>query len=148
MVVYSDKIPDCKHFTWHDSCYLPSWQIHHIPSDVEQQNIIATALIMEKIREYLGLPINIHVWMRPILNNPTSKYNGQDYNKLVGGAINSEHKVGNAVDFDVSTLTCDNVRAKLLSKLIEFNIRMENKFLSNWVHVDRGIPHPNRFFIP
>ncbi len=103
---------------------------------------------MDRIRDFLGVSINVHVWIRPILNNPVSKYHGQDYNKLVGGATHSAHIDGSAVDWDAQGFACDDVRSKLLSKLDEFNIRVEDKPQSNWVHCDIYPPRPNRYFIP
>lgn len=142
---YKDLIPSSKYFTWHEALWLPKYSCYHIPSDIEKENIIKTSLVMDKIREYLNSPIIVHIWLRPILNNPNSKFNGQDYNILVGGAPHSAHKQGLAVDFHPVTMTCDEGRAKLISKLAEFNIRTE-KDATTWIHVDLFPPSPNRYF--
>lgn len=137
------------HFTSHDSLYLPSWNVEHIPTEVEKSNLLITFQKLELIRDFLGgKPVNVHCALRPILNNPTSSYHSQDYNQFVGGSKNSAHKIGKAIDFHVVGISCDEVRAKLLPKLEEFNIRIENNPGSTWVHFDTFPPNPNRFFKP
>lgn len=144
--------PSCKitdHFTVHDACYLPSWGVLHSPSTSEIDNLLKIFQKMEQIRSFLGdKAINVHCAIRPILNAPGNSHNGECYNDFVEGASQSAHKIGLAVDFDVVGLSCDEVRAKLMCKLAEFNIRMENKPLSNWVHCDNAPPKPNRYFVP
>lgn len=140
-----ELIPGCSHFTWKDALWLPKYNCLHIPSEIEKQNIIKTALLMEKIREYLNSPIIIHIWIRPILNNPESPFHGQDYNILVGGAEHSAHKIGLAVDYHATLLNCSEAKAKLVSKLAEFNMRLE-KDTTNWIHSDLYPPNPNRYF--
>lgn len=103
------------------------------------------ALKMELVREELDSGIIIHVWIRPVLNNPDSSFHGQDYNELVGGAPQSGHKKGMAVDWHPLKMTCDSAKAKLISKLKDFDIRME-KDTTNWIHTDILPPHPNRYF--
>lgn len=138
------KISD--HFTVHEATWLPSWSIYHTPSEDEKTNILNTVSKMELIRAYVNAPINVHVWIRPsIVNNPNSSYNGQNYNEYVGGASNSAHITGLAVDFDVQGISCGDIKAKLLIKLQEFNIRCESD-TTNWVHIDLYPANPNRYF--
>ena len=137
-----------KHFTVKEACYLPSWDVMHIPSEDEKQNIVKHAAKMDLIRDYLGVPLSVHCWMRPILNNPESEHNGQDYNALVKGAKNSAHKVGLATDYNAEGLNCDEVRAKLESKLEEWDLRMEKNPGSDWVHNDSAPVISTRYFIP
>lgn len=107
---------------------------------------------MEKVREYLGdNDINITSWIRPLIvscDNP--RYNGQNYNRLVGGAENSAHIGGLACDFTVSRITCDDVRHLLQDQLELLQLRMEKKPGSNWVHLDSRQPPPGqpRYFRP
>jgi len=151
MIDWNDpKSQITEHFTVHDATYLPTWQIYHQPSDVEKQNIITTAGKMELVRQELGRPLLAHCWIRPTsVNCPGSAYHGRNYNALVGGAKNSPHIDGEAVDFNPVAMTCGDARAVLLPKLEEFQIRMEN-IEGNWVHIDTRQPlagHP-RFFRP
>jgi hypothetical protein len=138
------------HFTVKEALWLPSWQVMHIPSEDEKVNILKHAQNMDKVRDFLGVSLNVHCWLRPILNNPASDKHGQDYNAFVKGAKNSSHKTGLATDYDAFKLICDDVRAKLESKLEEFDMRMERMPGGNWVHNDSGdVPEGgHRFFIP
>ena len=137
-----------KHFTVKEALWLPSWQVMHIPSEGEKTNILKQAAKMDLIREFLNVPINIHCWLRPILNNPSSSHHGQDYNALVKGAKNSAHKIGLATDYDAKGLNCDDVRAKLVPKLDEWQIRMEKMPGGNWVHNDSAPVIASRYFNP
>lgn len=146
---YSELIPGCSHFTWHDALFLPSWKTHHTPSQDEIDNLTRVFQKLEVIRDFLGCPINVHCAIRPILNNPSSPHNGEDYNQLVGGASHSAHRVGLAVDWNPVGMTCDEGKAKLMAKLQEFDIRMENNGQgASWIHIDLIPAHPNRYFIP
>jgi hypothetical protein len=137
-----------KFFTVKEACWLPSWSIMHIPSEEEKQNIIKQAAKMDLIRGFFGVSIRVHCWIRPILNNPNSEFNGKDYNALVKGAKNSAHKVGLATDYDVEGLNCDDVRAKLEPKLEQWQIRMEKMPGSDWIHNDCAPVIAYRYFNP
>lgn len=136
-----------EHFTWHEMLYLPSWQVEHIPSEDEKTNLLKLANKMEEIRTLLGKSINVHVTLRPILNNPDSPHNTEDYNKAVKGATHSAHKVGLAMDWDCGE-DCDVTREFLVPHLEALNVRMEQNKGGNWVHIDLIPPNPNRYFIP
>jgi len=143
--------PISKYFTVKNALWLPSWQIIHIPSESEKANILKHAKNMDKIREFVGVPLRVHCWIRPgALNNPKSDKNGQDYNAFVKGAKNSSHKTGLATDYDAVGLNCDDVRAKLEPKLEEFNMRQERMPGGNWVHNDSAelTTGGHRYFVP
>ena len=138
-------------FTVREACYLPSWQIMHTPSAAEQARILVAAQYMEAVRAFLERPINVHVWIRPVsVNCPGSPYHGRNYNALVGGAPQSAHITGDAVDWNPYSMGCEEARYLLLPKLAEMGLRMENRAGSNWVHLDNRTPPPkgNRFFLP
>lgn len=139
-----------KYFTLKEATYLPKWNTCHIPSTEELENIKKLALVMDKVREFLGTPCNVHVWIRPTaLNNPESEHNGKNYNELVKGAKKSAHIEGIAVDCDFEGMTCDEARAKLEPKLEEFGLRMEKNSGSSWIHLDlREVNGGRRYFIP
>jgi hypothetical protein len=138
------------HFSVKEALWLPSWGVMHIPSDDEKANILKQAANMDKIRDIVGAPINVHCWIRPILNNPASAHHGQDYNAFVGGAKNSCHKIGLATDYDVTGQNCDDVRALLEPQLDDLGMRMERMPGGNWVHNDSGVVPPggHAYFIP
>lgn len=139
------------HFTVHDCTYLPSWQVSHKPSLDEKINILKLAEKLELVREYLGRPININVWIRPIsVNCENPHYDGKNYNLLIGGAPSSAHIPGMAADLSVSSMNCEEARHLLESKLEEFKLRMEKKPGSNWIHLDIKEPlkGKSRYFVP
>lgn len=157
-----------KHFTVKEACWLPSWSAMHQPSDQEKVNILKMAETMDKIRELVNAPINIHCWIRPGKANcqvdlakvqwskdPTTKKAQEaavaalDYNTFVKGARASRHRTGEATDWSAVGMKCDDVRDKLKPKLEEFGIRVEDLPGSSWVHTDIGQPFNGvRFFKP
>jgi hypothetical protein len=138
-------------FKVHEALLLPSWGVMHVPSHEELNNIFKTVAVMEQIRALFHSGINVHCWIRPkVANIPGSVHDKQDYNALVGGAKASAHIYGLAVDFDVSGLDCDTVRAGLVPELGRLNICMEKAPGTNWVHIDLMAPRGGytRYFIP
>lgn len=99
--------------------------IKNIPSDVYLYNIKDLVLIMQQIRDYWGLPIEI-----------TSGYRCEELNKLVKGAKNSQHIKGQACDFNVKGIA-PIVICKMLKQLKEQGkIEYDQLILEpNWVHI-------------
>lgn len=64
--------------------------INNVPPDVFIPNLIRSADLLEQVRTLLG--------GRPI--SPSSWYRGPALNTAVGGARNSQHLTGCAIDFD------------------------------------------------
>jgi len=137
-----------QHFTVRECTYLPSWGVCHLPTAIEKSNLTRMALVLDKVRDIVGKPIKIHVWIRPdVAHCPINPHDGEDYNKLIGGAPHSAHVHGLAVDFDCGE-DCDKTRATLEPLLAQLGVRMEKKVGSNWIHLDLLPPNPNRYFIP
>ena len=136
-----------KYFSWAELLLLPSWGIYFEPSPTERANLTQLAKKMDEIRDFLGKPINVLCAIRPtyVFNAPTVSKN---YNQVVQGAAHSAHIVGLAMDFTVSSMTCDEVRFHLQEELDRFGIRVERKPGSGWVHVDLYPPNPHRYFTP
>lgn len=139
MIVLESPIDGSQYFRWAEALWLPKWRIHAFPTREQIENIREMARVMDLIRELLGSkPIKIHSWLRP-----------DKYNELVGGAIQSMHRLGGAVDFSPSAISCDEARSRLEPKLHELKIRMEDNPGSSWVHVDIREPLAGkRFFLP
>ena len=142
-----------KYFTVHEATFLPSWRVYHTPSTKEKEEIIKLAKIMDIVRERIGKPIIVHVWIRPkSVNCPNSDKHGQDYNLFIGSkSTKSGHIFGQAIDFHVTGFSgpsgCNEIRQKILPWLEELNLRMED-INGGWVHIDTKPVGFKRFFKP
>lgn len=133
----SSRIPGTANFTWGEALWLPRWNLYCLPTELEEQEIIKIAFKLQQIRNIFGKSITITSWLRP-----------KAYNELIGGAKDSAHIYGMAVDFVVANTDCDEVRLKLLNKLDDLKIRMED-IAGDWVHIDNREPgKQGRFFKP
>lgn len=137
----ADRIENSQFFRWKEALYLPKWDIYaHPPDDLIYGGIIKTAFKMDQLRNFFGVPLTIHSWYRP-----------RKYNELIGGASQSAHIEGIAVDFMVLDMVSDEAREILKFKLSEFEIRMEN-LPTPHIHVDlRNHPewtNEQRYFRP
>ena len=146
-----DKIS--KYFTVKDACHLPSWDVYHVPSEAEQQNILKQAKILDSLVDEVGLKIIVHCWIRPTSANcpDNKKYHGQNYNKFVGStATTSSHIKGIGTDFHFegkeTAAECLEMREKKLLPLLDkYKIRMEKK-AGSWIHIDHAPVISNRYF--
>lgn len=159
-----------KYFTVKEVLYLPSWGCYHTPSEDEKANVLKMAEVMDKVRELVGKPIGVHCWVRPNKANcvivpsqvqwsrdPAVRKMQEvalatlDYNAFIGStAKRSPHISGKAVDWDCGE-SCDETRKKLMPKLEEFNMCMEDVPGGPWVHLDiyePAIHGGKRFFKP
>lgn len=93
-------------------------------SDEDLATLQRTAMRLEVIREFLGGPILINSW-----------YRSTAVNNAVGGVADSQHKLGEAVDFRCPTFGSPFKICKALeSKLAEIGI--DQLILEpTWVHV-------------
>jgi len=139
MISLKDKIPGAPHFTWHEALWLPSYNFHAFPPEDVYKNIILMGQKIEEIRQYFNRIIFVTSWYRPPY-----------YNQKIGGAAQSLHMRGMAVDFEMHELHADIVRGQLYSKLDRFDICMEDMPGTSWVHIDIGEPRENtgRYFKP
>lgn len=93
-------------------------------SDQDLATIRRTADKMEAIRELFG--------GRPIIVN--SWYRNTEVNKAVGGVPDSQHKLGEAVDFNIKGLMHDDVAGYLRMNMVKLGI--DQLILEpTWVHV-------------
>ena len=133
-----------KYFTVKEALYLPTW--NRMANDKDglndeiKTNLVALFAKMDLIRDFFGVAVLVHCAYRP-----------EEYNKLIGGAPKSAHKIGKGCDFHVESLNCDFARDKIIlaGLLDRLELRMESKPKSNWVHVDMYPPSVSggkRFF--
>ncbi len=133
------------YFDWRDALFLP--QFNRLATEADgvttevKANLIVLFSKLDKIREHFNKPIIIHV-----------AYRSPEYNALVKGAPNSAHMKGQAADFHVAGVSCDNVRQDILDNKLLDNLlmRMEDLPCSSWVHlgIDQPLPGHSRFFKP
>lgn len=135
-----------KYFTVGEATYLPQLKMYYSPTETEKNNIIALATTLDTVREIVNKPFIVNIWIRPIVTKPDGTT--VDYNLLVGGAKNSAHKDGNAVDLRVREMEAEDVRKLLAPRLESLGLRMEADV--TWCHFDnRSVPPGgNRIFKP
>ena len=145
------------HFSFREALYLPTWKRIGGPSDGLTHAVLERLgwflrTKMDPVREWIGAPLHVHCCWRPLI-----------YNKLIGGAGHSTHmalvdyqgkpledeeKIA-AIDFDAEGYEgsegCDKLRRMLLPHLEEWNLRMEDRPKSNWIHLDSSPPIPPLF---
>lgn len=136
-----DFVGNSKHFMWYEVLWLPTWQIFCFPSERQYIKLIKIVNCLDQIRNLFNKPIWITSGLRP-----------KEYNKVIKGAKNSAHKLGEALDFCIKGFQgskgCDEVRQIIVPMLESIDIRMEDLKGSNWIHIDIRSPSKNRFFIP
>lgn len=118
-VSLNGKINGSKYFTWgealHDGLRIPpDWQV--------TANIIAAALRFDEARARLGEPMVRTSWLRDSASNAAS-----------GGATNSYHLTGRALDFYCPELSAQEIYSKLDSWWLG-----GLGLYPSWVHIDIG----------
>jgi hypothetical protein len=131
-----------KYFTVQECIFLHLWNRLATEddglTDAIKVNLIQLCQGLDVIREFLGVPMTVHCM-----------YRSPEYSKLVGGFATDVHTTGQAIDFDCQPdLTCDEVRAKLLPKLLQFDLRMEKNPGKGWIHLDDHPVIHQRYFNP
>jgi len=135
-----------RYFSYAEALWLPKWGRMANESDglnaLILERLVVTFKKLDLVCEYFDRPINIHCAYRP-----------EFYNKFVGGAADSAHVLGMAVDFDVKSLSCETAISMILKDdmLDKWNMRLENNGKSpSWCHLDdREIsPGGHRYFKP
>ena len=84
--------------------------LNNTPNDTQARNIVLTASRMDLIRTILGKPVIVNSWFR-----------SEIVNKKVGGAHNSQHKLGQAVDIKVKGMTPREIVDKIKSSGVSYD---------------------------
>lgn len=114
-----------QHFTWAETQVTSTGLDNTAASIAHKEAILNTATNMEVVRAILNrLPIHINSW-----------YRSPEVNKAVGGVPNSEHAIGQAVDFVCPRFGSPFQVAVELSKYA--NILNYNQLIyeGTWVHI-------------
>lgn len=142
--------PVSKHFSVREALWLPQYARLAKPSDfsgsITWDAVTANVYVffnnfVDPLRDWAGFPFNVHVAVRP-----------PAYNLQIGGAKNSAHLYGQAVDFNPAGGNCADLinRMRAEGELDALGIRCENNGpIPSWVHVDCRSPgSTGRYFIP
>jgi zinc D-Ala-D-Ala carboxypeptidase len=124
------------HFSWYEVQYSTTAKAKGIDNTVPPAllaNVKITAAYMERVRALLGAPIRVTSWFRcPAVN------------AAIGGARNSAHMSGLAVDFKPTNMTLAEAFNRIRRSDIPFDqlILERTKDGAAWVHIgfSRGTP--------
>ncbi len=98
-----------------------------LPTGAALASAERAAELMERIRQFFGnLPITVNSW-----------YRTEIYNKQVGGAKNSQHVLGRAVDFTVQGVKPAEVQKRLAAVVKELGIGGLGCY-PTFTHIDLG----------
>lgn len=115
----AQKIDGCQYFTWGEALH----ELTRTPANYQVTvNIIAMAKALDVVRIKTGAAIVVQSW-----------YRDPETNRRVGGVDNSEHLLGNAVDWHPVGVPIERVR--------EYLIRNWKGGLGDywdWFHTDLG----------
>lgn len=115
-----------EHFTWHEVACLD--KARTLPPSEILQNVYAAADMMERIRALFGgAPITVNSW-----------YRSSEYNRQVGGAKNSQHVMGGAVDFTVAGFTPAQVQRKVRANAGKLGVKGLGCY-KGFTHCDIGV---------
>lgn len=118
-----------EHFTWHEVACRD--KARTLPPAEILQNVYAAADMMERIRVLFGgAPITVNSW-----------YRSPARNRAVGGAKNSMHMTGGAVDFTIDGFTPTQVFSRLKKARDSGKIEIGGLGLyakTGFVHADIG----------
>lgn len=116
-----------KYFTIAELIYSSSyWKVlwNKTTPEIEQNLTALVAAVLDPLRERYGKPINVN-----------SGFRCKELNRLVKGAVNSQHMRGEAADIDTGSKTENR---KLMKMIVDMNLPFcqlidEKDFA--WVHV-------------
>lgn len=110
-----------KYFSWDEATITGTGLINEPDGLLIKSNIIKCSVQMDMLREFIGGAIKINSW-----------YRSERVNSAVGGAKNSAHMSGWAVDF-----VCPSIPNWIVAKKIEISdIKFDQLILEpTWIHI-------------
>jgi hypothetical protein len=117
-----------QHFTLAEATFSAKAKalgVENIPDEADLKRMRFTADGMERVRKLLGgYPIKVNSWFR-----------GEEVNKAVGGVKNSQHALGEAVDFTCAWFGTPKEIAIKLRDNKDFIKYDQLIFEQTWVHI-------------
>ena len=116
-----------KHFTFNELCESGTAKTHHIDNTPDEEikinlrNLVDNCL--DIIREKYGKPITI-----------SSGYRCLSLNKIVGGALTSQHVKGQAADLKGKTRQENEIIFNIIKQLGCYD-QLLNEYDYSWIHV-------------
>ncbi len=95
------------------------------PENIRLSALNIAEKVLDPFREFIKKPITVNSW-----------YRTPEYNKQVGGAKNSQHTLGEAVDFVVKGMTNEEI----YDSIIKINLPFDQLILeygngTTWIHI-------------
>ena len=104
------------------------------PENIRLNALNIAEKVLDPFREFIKKPITVNSWYR------TPKYN-----KQVGGAKNSQHTLGEAVDFVVKGMTNEEIYDSIIKMKLPFDqLILENGNGTTWIHISLKMVGTNR----
>jgi uncharacterized protein YcbK (DUF882 family) len=120
-----------ENFTWKEA-FVNEKDTDGRPTLDVFQNVMSTAIVLQKVRTKIGKPITVTSWVRQI-----------PHNRRAGStAKKSAHINGRAVDFHIYGMADKDVRTKILA--MNLSCRLEDN-TTGWVHLDIGNSFTNDY---
>jgi len=112
------------------SGYAARHGISNIPPKQELENLKHTAMQLDRVRALLGCPVLV-----------SSGYRNKAVNKAIGGARNSQHMQGQAVDFTAPSFGSPEAVARAIASS---HIPFDQLILEygSWVHISFVTTNP------
>lgn len=120
------------HFTWEEVLRSKTMPNQKLPYEL-QGNVQKTAEKMERVRQIIGCPVIVKSW-----------YRSPELNKRIGGAKNSAHLTGSAVDFDPARETNKEAFYKIAASDLDYDQLIQESTADgvDWIHI--GFNHHGR----
>lgn len=120
-----------EHFTLEEFTTTIHRNIDNTPTQGIIEQLSYTARCLEAVRMLLGAPITIN-----------SGYRSPLLNKTIGGALKSQHILGQAVDFTCKGYIPDEIVKKIIKSDIKYDQLIRE--YDSWVHISFVLNNPRK----
>ena len=110
-------------FTLEELTHTDHREFSNEPNDIETANLVRLAVFLEQVKTLLG--------GKPIMVN--SAFRSKQVNDAVGSKDSSAHRIGNAADLRVPSLTPDEVVKLVIASNLQYD-QVIREF-DRWTHI-------------